>query len=121
VARLGLAHAATRRGLQWALNAGIIAVGPVWAIGAGLMGWLWINSVIEEMRAASRHFILAADRPALIVCFAIKTEIREPLLKPLIPARMSTELSIDATAPYRFSYNFSSRSCFTSARPALRM
>ena len=28
VARLGIGHAATRRGLHWALNAGIIAVGP---------------------------------------------------------------------------------------------
>ena len=41
VARLGIGHATTRRGLHWALNAGIIAVGPFWAIGAGLMGWLW--------------------------------------------------------------------------------
>ena len=41
VARLGIGHAAARRGLHWALNAGIIAVGPFWAIGAGLTGWLW--------------------------------------------------------------------------------
>src|ERR1700730_6989895 len=62
VARRGIGHAATRRGLHWALNAGIIAVGPFWAIGAGLTGWLWINGVTEEMRAASRHFTLTADR-----------------------------------------------------------
>jgi len=62
VARLGIGHAAARRGLHWALNAGIIAVGPFWAIGAGLTGWLWINGVTEEMRAASRHFTLTADR-----------------------------------------------------------
>jgi hypothetical protein len=62
LARLGIGHAATRRDLHWALNAGIIAVGPVWAIGAGLTGWLWINGVTEEMRAASRHFTLTADR-----------------------------------------------------------
>ena len=30
--------------------------------GAGLAGWLWINGVTEEMRAASRHFTLTADR-----------------------------------------------------------
>jgi hypothetical protein len=62
VARLGIGHTATRRGLHWALNAGIIAVGPFWAIGAGLTGWLWINGVTEEMRSASRHFTLTADR-----------------------------------------------------------
>jgi hypothetical protein len=62
VARLGIGHTATRRGLHWALNAGIIAVGPFWAIGAGLTGWLWINGVTEEMRATSRHFTLPADR-----------------------------------------------------------
>ena len=37
-------------------------MGPFWAIGAGLTGWLWINGVTEEMRAASRHFTLTADR-----------------------------------------------------------
>ena len=62
VARLGIGHAATRRGLHWALNAGIIAVGPFWAIGAGLTSWRWVNGVTEEMRAASRHFTLTADR-----------------------------------------------------------
>jgi len=30
--------------------------------GANLAGWLWINGVTEEMRAASRHFTLTADR-----------------------------------------------------------
>jgi hypothetical protein len=39
-------------------------VGPFWALGAGLTGWLWINgvTVTEEMRAASRHSTLTADR-----------------------------------------------------------
>ena len=39
-------------------------MGPFWALGAGLTGWLWINgvTVTEEMRAASRHFTLTADR-----------------------------------------------------------
>jgi hypothetical protein len=35
----------------------------------------------------------AAVRPALTVCFLIKTEIRECLLKPLMPPRKPTQLS----------------------------
>ena len=62
VARLRIGRRSIRRGLRRGLNAGIIAVGPVWAIGAGLLFWLWIDGVVEEMRAASRHFTLTADR-----------------------------------------------------------
>lgn len=50
------------RGLQWALNAGIVAVGPIWTVGVGLLLWLWIDGIIDEMRAASRHFTLTTDR-----------------------------------------------------------
>jgi hypothetical protein len=62
VARLGISRGSMRRALQWALNAGIVTVAPLWAIGASLQVWLWINGVTEEMRAASRYFTLMADR-----------------------------------------------------------
>jgi hypothetical protein len=51
-----------RRGRRWALDAGIIAVAPLWGVGAGLLGWLLVDDVIEEMHAARRHFVLAGER-----------------------------------------------------------
>ena len=35
---------------------------PVWGIGAGLLVWLLVDDLIEEMHAASRHFVLAGER-----------------------------------------------------------
>src|SRR5437764_10614489 len=51
-----------RPGLRWILNAGIIAVAPMWATGTGLLLSLWIDGMIEESRAAGRHFVLKAER-----------------------------------------------------------
>jgi hypothetical protein len=51
-----------RRSRRWGLNAGIVAVAPFWGIGAGLLAWLLVDDLITEMRAASRHFVLSAER-----------------------------------------------------------
>jgi hypothetical protein len=51
-----------RRSGRWGLNAGIVAVAPFWGIGAGLLAWLLVDELIEEMRAARRHFVLAGER-----------------------------------------------------------
>jgi len=47
---------------RWALTAGIVVVAPLWGAGAGLLAWLALDGFIEQMRAASRHFILANER-----------------------------------------------------------
>src|SRR6266436_2593455 len=60
--RLRARGAAWRRGRLWALNGGIIAVAPVWGIGAGLLAWLLVDDLITEMHAARRHFVLAGER-----------------------------------------------------------
>jgi hypothetical protein len=60
--RLHARRAGWRRGRRWALDAGIIAVAPLWGVGTGLLGWLLVDDVIEEMHAARRHFVLAGER-----------------------------------------------------------
>jgi len=54
--------AAWRRRRRWALNGWIIAVAPVWGIGAGLLAWLLVDDLINEVHAARRHFVLADQR-----------------------------------------------------------
>lgn len=49
-------------GRRRALNAGIAVLGLLWVVPVGLFAVLWIDGLIEEMRAAQRHFTLAAER-----------------------------------------------------------
>ena len=46
--RLGARGSTQRRGRRWVLNAGIIGVAPLWAIGAGILAWLLVDDLIEE-------------------------------------------------------------------------
>jgi hypothetical protein len=44
------------------LNAGIAVLGVLWVVPAGLVAVLWVDGLVEEMRAAQRHFTLTAER-----------------------------------------------------------
>jgi hypothetical protein len=50
------------RGPRRALNAGIFVLGLLWVLPVGLFVVIWVDGLIEEMRAAQRHFTLTAER-----------------------------------------------------------
>src|SRR4029077_15459942 len=60
--RLRARSAAWRRAPRWAVNAGILAVAPFWGVGTGLLTWLLVDGLINEMDAARRHFVLVGER-----------------------------------------------------------
>src|SRR5713101_8327859 len=74
--RLRIGRRGVRRGRQWALNTGIIAVGLLCATGAGVQLWLWIDGMVDEMRAASRYFTLAAERTIDGIALPAGSEVR---------------------------------------------
>jgi hypothetical protein len=74
--RLWIGRRGLGRGRQWALNAGIVGVGLLWATGAGVQLWLWIDGMVDEMRAASRHFTLTAERTIEGIALPAGAEVR---------------------------------------------
>src|ERR1700757_2413026 len=98
--RLGARGSTQRRGRRWVLNAGIIGVAPLWAIGAGILAWLLVDDLIEEMHAASRHFTLTGERSISGIPLPTGSEVNLDDYNRLVSVRLpaAATVTIEGTA-----------------------
>jgi hypothetical protein len=72
----------------------------LWAIGAGILAWLLVDDLIEEMHAASRHFTLTGERSISGIPLPTGSEVNLDDYNRLVSVRLpaAATVTIEGTA-----------------------